>query len=75
MRAGEFHADLGLCGEHLDCFFALAQELEELQAFRAGKGLADAGNLLVEVVLDISHTHNLTIIRLLCKPGTRGITD
>jgi hypothetical protein len=30
MRAGEFHADLGLCGEHLDCFFALAQELEEL---------------------------------------------
>jgi hypothetical protein len=40
----------------------LTQELDKFEALRAGKRLADAGDLFVELALDFSHAYNLTIV-------------
>ena len=69
VRAGELHADVGLGGKRLDRLLTLAQELDELEALGARNGLADACYLLVEVILQVSHTYILTTIRPYASPS------
>ena len=51
MRRGQPDADLGACSQGLDASLPLRQQVEDLNPAGAGEGLADAGELFVEVVL------------------------
>src|SRR5439155_25996184 len=48
---------LGLGGERLDVAGRLGQQVDELEPFVAGEGGADAGELRVDAVLELSMTH------------------
>jgi hypothetical protein len=54
MGAGELDADPRFTGERLDRLRGLAQQLDQLQSFRTGSRLGDAGDLLEQGVLDVS---------------------
>jgi hypothetical protein len=57
VRTGELDIDADLGGHGLHRLFPLGQHLQHLQPLRAGQGLAHAGDLFVQKVLERSVVH------------------
>jgi hypothetical protein len=60
MGAGVLDGHLDLVGDVLDGALALGEEVEQLEPLRAGEGVADPGEVGVELVfLDASSRHDV----------------
>lgn len=67
LGAGKFDVDVGLCGQDFDGLLTLSEYLQKFQPLGTGSGLADAGDLFVEQVLELALVHmsnNLTMFRM-----------
>jgi hypothetical protein len=52
----------GLVGQLVDGFLALREQVQELEAPGAGEGVADAGELTVEGVLEGAVRHGYSLL-------------
>ena len=75
--AGQLHADGRIARQHVDCFFILTQQFDELQSFRTGHCLADSCYLLIKQIFDFSsiiHVFEFSKMRILCQ-SEKILTD